>query len=194
MLVTILRHGETVWQAAGRYQGISDVPLSQEGLDKLGPADFAPRRVYVTPLCRTAQTAAALFPGVEQVVVPGLEEMNFGAFEGKNYRELSEDPDYCAWVDSRCELPCPGGESRAEFCARVRPAFERLMEENRGEPELVLVAHGGIQMALMEAYCGQKRSYFDWHIGCGKGYRLDASRWETDRTLELMNVVDYTRS
>lgn len=194
MTVTILRHGETVWQAAGRYQGASDVPLSPEGRAKLAPAENPPRRVYVTPLCRTAQTAELLFPGAEQVVVPGLEEMDFGEFEGKTYRELSDSPAYQAWVDSRCELPCPGGESRAEFCARVRAAFEGLMEENREELELVLVAHSGIQMALMEAYCVPEKDYFDWHIGCGKGYRLDASRWERDRVLELVERLDMNRS
>ena len=194
MDVTILRHGETVWQGEGRYQGNSDVPLSREGMAKLAPAGLIPRRVYVTTLCRTAQTAELLFPGVEQVTVPGLEEMNFEVFEGKNYRELSDSPAYRAWVDSRCELPCPGGESRAAFCARVRAAFERLMAWAEGEEELILVVHGGTQMALMEAYCDRKKTYFDWHIGCGKGYRLDASGWRTDRVLRLMEIVDYNRS
>ena len=119
MIVTLIRHGETIWQAEGRYQGVSDVPLSPEGAAKLCPGKHSPTAVYVTGLRRTAQTAAILFPAARQISTLGLEEMNFGAFEGKNYRELNGREDYQAWVDSGCLAPCPGGEDKAGFCRRV---------------------------------------------------------------------------
>ena len=86
MRLELIRHGETALQKERRYQGITDAPLSSEGRETLRPAKFQPERVIVTPLQRTRETAEILFPGVPQLVIPGLQEMNFGRFEGKNYR------------------------------------------------------------------------------------------------------------
>jgi len=50
--------------------------------------------------------------------VPEWTEMDFGAFEGHNYQELSGDPAYQRWIDSGGTLPFPEGESREEFIRR----------------------------------------------------------------------------
>ena len=192
MIVTLIRHGETIWQAEGRYQGVSDIPLSSSGAAKLCPAEYCPDVVHVTGLMRTAQTAAIIFPEARQVCVPGLEEMDFGVFEGKNYRELTGRRDYQNWVDGGCLGTCPGGENKAGFCRRVCAAFEELMAENADEPELTLVAHGGTLMAALERYGWPKRDYFDWHCPCGHGFRLEAVNWERERTLRLLGPVSFT--
>ena len=83
MLIVLLRHGETAYNAQRRYQGKSDILLSARGRARLRAADFAPDVVFVTDLCRTAQTAAAVFPGARQAVEDDLREMDFGDFEGK---------------------------------------------------------------------------------------------------------------
>ena len=72
MLIVLLRHGETAYNAQRRYQGKSDIPLSARGRARLRAADFAPDVVFVTALCRTAQTAAAIFPGARQAVEDDL--------------------------------------------------------------------------------------------------------------------------
>ena len=59
-------------------------------------------------MTRARQTAHILFPQAEQIVVPGLREMDFGTFEGRNYIEMENDPDYRAWVDSNCESSAAG--------------------------------------------------------------------------------------
>ena len=129
MLIVLLRHGETAYNAQRRYQGKSDIPLSARGRARLRAADFAPDVAFVTALCRTAQTAAAIFPGARQAVEDDLREMDFGDFEGKTYGELKDDPAYRAWLASGGEAACPNGEGKAAFCARVCRAFERLVDE-----------------------------------------------------------------
>ena len=94
MLIYLLRHGLTEYNAQKRYQGQRDIPLSAEGLSQLRRADIDPKVVYITPLQRTAQTARVLFPEAELVVVKDLQEMCFGSFEGKNYVEMEHDADY----------------------------------------------------------------------------------------------------
>lgn len=171
MLICLLRHGETAWNRERRYQGLTDIPLSDRGRALLGRADFSPERVYVSPLSRARETAAILFPEAEQIAIPDLREMDFGAFEGRTAGEMADDPAYRAWVEGNCAGRCPGGESMAEFSERVWAAFANLMAT---EPEqLVIVAHGGVQMAVLERYARPHREYFHWHAPCGGGFVLD---------------------
>lgn len=195
VLIYLLRHGETAYNAEKRYQGVRDIPLSDAGRAKLRRADFSPRTVYVSPLCRARESASILFPTAAQTVVPGLREMCFGAFEGRNYEEMEHDPAYRAWVDGGCMGRCPGGESRAEFSERVCAAFERLADAavRVGENTLVIAAHGGTQMAVLERYAVPRRDYYAWCAPNGGGYILCADRWQSEKTLELVREVRYEK-
>lgn len=195
MKIELIRHGETALQREGRYQGWLDVPLSEEGRNALRPAARRVDTVYITPLRRTRETAELLFPTAALVPVEGLREMDFGAFEGRNYQEMADDPDYRAWVDGFCRGRCPGGECQAEFCDRVCAAFAGLVDDAlaRGDRELVIVAHGGTQMAVMERFAQPGRPYFDWHLGSAQGYVLDAEPWPAARRLRLIGQTDYTK-
>ena len=93
MLIYLLRHGLTEYNAQKRYQGQRDIPLSEKGRNQLCRADINPRVVYISTLQRTKQTAEILFPGARLVPVDGLKEMCFGSFEGRNYKEMEHDPD-----------------------------------------------------------------------------------------------------
>lgn len=193
MTVELIRHGSTALQSRGCYQGRrTDVPLSPEGIAALCPAELPPERVYTTGLRRTAETAALLFPGAERIAVPALEEMDFGRFEGKNFEELSDDPDYRAWVEGGCLGRCPGGESKEEFCRRVCCAFSDLLDGAR-EERVVIVAHSGTLMAALERYALPRRDYFSWHVPCGAGYLLDASAWRGTRRLTLLGERNYCK-
>ena len=153
MLIYFLRHGLTEYNAEKRYQGQRDIPLSAAGRAMLRKADIEPRTVYITPLCRTRQTAEVLFPTAKLVVVDGLKEMCFGSFEGRNYIEMEHDPDYLAWVAANCESPCPDGETKASFSERICRAFSSLVDKALadGEELLVILAHGGTQMPRWSA-------------------------------------------
>ena len=63
MLIYLLRHGLTAYNAEKRYQGQRDIPLSPAGRAQLRQADLRPETVYITPLCRTRQTAEVFRSG-----------------------------------------------------------------------------------------------------------------------------------
>jgi alpha-ribazole phosphatase len=196
MRIYLLRHGETAYNAEKRYQGTRDIPLSDAGRAKLARADFSPRQVVTSPLCRAVETARVLFPDAALKVEHDLREMCFGVFEGKTYREMEGDPDFLACVGADRSGRCPGGESRGEFSLRTCAAFERLMEQalSAGEELLVIMAHGDTQMALMERYALPHRPYDDWCGANGGGYVLetDKTRWDA-RTMTLVETVQYTK-
>ena len=193
MEVYLIRHGETEYNVDRRYQGSRDISLSEVGKAKLRKAEFEPDTVYVTPMCRTAQTAEILFPNARQISVFELREMNFGVFEGKNHEELQSDPIYRAWVESEWMTLCPQGETRDGFSERTCRALEELIDLGleQGKQQLVIVAHGGTQMAALERFCQPKRGYAAWLTGNGGGYVLSTEQWRTDRTLRVIREVNY---
>jgi len=195
MRIYLLRHGETAYNARKKYLGNTDLPLSEKGREELVRADFAPEAVYVSPLRRTAETAAILFPGVRQIVVPDLREMDFGIFEGKSYLDMERLPAYREWVDGGCLGQIPEGESMAAFSARTCAAFEALVNHAFEEEEgpLAIVAHGGTQMAVLERFALPHKDYFSWRGPLGGGFALDGARWREERVLTLLETVRYTR-
>ena len=189
--VWLIRHGLTRLGEEKRYQGATDTGLSDKGSAALRRADFTPAHVHVSPARRARETAELLFPGVRQIPVSGLREMNFGAFEGRGWWEMEQDADYRAWVDGGCEGRCPGGEDRAEFTARVTNAFREIVETEKNSEELVLVAHGGTQMALLEHFGVPERAYYRWQRPCGCGWLLD---WDAEEErLRVLEEVDFLK-
>lgn len=195
MRVWLLRHGETDYNAQQKYLGRTDLSLSERGRKALTRAEFSPEVVYVSPLRRTAETAELLFPGARQMAVPGLQEMDFGLFEGKSWREMERLPAYRAWVDGGCLDAPPGGESRAQFCDRICAAVQALLDRATaaGAERLVIVAHGGTQMAALERFALPRRDYYSWNGPLGGGFVLDGSRWGAEGTLTLLDTVCYAR-
>lgn len=195
MLIYFLRHGLTEYNAEKRYQGQRDIPLSAAGRAMLRKADIEPKTVYITPLCRTRQTAEVLFPTAKLVVVDGLKEMCFGSFEGRNFIEMEKDPEYQAWVQANCESSCPDGERKQDFSDRICRTFSALVDKAlaEGKDRLVILAHGGTQMAAMERYAVPHKNYYDWCAPNAGGFVLDAKDWAEKRVLYLVKTVQYTR-
>ena len=195
MLIYLLRHGLTEYNAQKRYQGQRDIPLSPEGIAQLRRADFDPDVVYVSTLQRTGQPAKIVFPHAKLVVVDGLKEMCFGSFEGRNFIEMEKDPEYQAWVEANCESSCPDGERKTDFSDRICRTFAALVDKalSDGEERLVILAHGGTQMAAMERYALPHRDYYKWCAPNAGGFVLDAKDWAEKRVLYLVKTVQYTR-
>lgn len=198
MKVYLLRHGETEYNVEKRYQGTRDIPLSEKGRAELMRADIFPERVYISPLSRAAETAEIMFPHSDLIAEYDLREMCFGIFEGRNYIEMEKDPDYIAWVGEDCKGRCPGGETRGEFTERTCAVFERLVDGafSAGEEMLVLLAHGGTQMALMEQYALPVMEYYHWCGPNGGGYILEGTRekWALSRKMKYAGDVQYVKN
>ena len=168
MLIVLLRHGETAYNAQRRYQGKSDMPLSARGRARLRAADFAPDVVFVTALCRTAQTAAAIFPGARQAVEDDLREMDFGDFEMRPYTgDLEHDPSFRAWAEDVENNVCPNGESAPQVLERSLEAIGPVLAA--GE-DAVCVIHGGVTSGLMMSWFGGTR--YDYNPLPGTGYQV----------------------
>ena len=130
--LTLIRHGATLSNKEGRYLGKTDEALSPEGIGMLKKAVTGGNYptadlLFSGPMKRCLETAQILYPGQTPIFVPEWTEMDFGAFEGHNYQELSGDPAYQRWIDSGGTLPFPEGESREEFIRRNVAGYEKML-------------------------------------------------------------------
>ena len=173
--VILVRHGATAGNAARRYIGATDEPLSQEGADALR-ARVYPRadRLFVSPMLRCGQTAGILYPAQPFEVVPDLRECDFGHFEGKNYIELANDERYTAWLASDGRMPFPNGESREAFAARTTAAFAASLKRCAEGERVAFIVHGGTMMAILERFARPARAFYDWHVPNGNGFVVRA--------------------
>ncbi|MGE3619065.1 MAG: histidine phosphatase family protein [Acidimicrobiia bacterium] len=168
--VLLVRHGQSEWNALGRWQGQADPPLT--GLGRL-QARHAARAlgavdaVAASDLQRAAETAAIISGelGVGPVVLePGLRERDAGEWSGLTRAEIHERwPGYLdapadehtgfgpAPADATPRRP-PGWEPDEALRTRASAALARL-HAAVGGGEVVAVTHGGVIYAL-EALLG----------------------------------------
>lgn len=196
--ILLLRHGQTQGNLEKRYIGKTDEPLLMEDTERIQKVNSLqkwleqenlarPQKVFVSPMLRCRQTAELLFPGQEQVVIDKLREMDFGRFEGKNYRELSPDPAYQAWIDSGGRLPFPEGEDRACFIRRTMDGFRQMTEQAWQENcrQLAAVVHGGSIMAILSSLL--QDDYFTYQVPNLAGYAFcyeEAGKIQAVRRIE----------
>ena len=103
-------------------------------------------------------------------LIPGLQEMNFGRFEGKSADELSGDPAYQVWVDAMCLTPIPEGESVTDFKTRCCEAFTETIKNVPDGSRVGFVVHGGVIAGFMMTWFGGLR--VDWYRKAGTGYQV----------------------
>lgn len=184
-LIHLIRHGTTEGNKLRKYYGSTDLPLANEGIDlisQLALSGIYPKAdgalLYTTGLARTEQTFFLIYGCKEHRTVPNLGEYRFGAFEMKTHEELEKNPEYQAWIsDPEGMIPCPGGESSADFKNRIGEGYAEILtdlsrEENR-ERDVILVCHGGVISLIMStSFPKEERDIFQWQPEPGRGYSI----------------------
>jgi broad specificity phosphatase PhoE len=146
----LIRHGQSAWNAEGRWQGWADPPLSRVGeAQALAAAerlrDEGLTAVVSSDLRRARHTAEIMARRLDLPLgeaVPDLRERHIGDWSGLTTVEIEQGwPGWLtAWRAGELERP-PAGESRDELTARVTGALERLAAMD-GCP--LVVTHGGV--------------------------------------------------
>jgi len=159
MRILLARHGETLWNAEGRYQGQEDIPLSATGEAQaraLGErlADVQIDRAVASPLSRAATTARLALGAARADMLgtdAGLMEIAHGEWEGLLASEIgARDPERLRqWRDAPGGVQMPGGESLDEVFARAWPAFTRACENTPADGTLLVVAHDAVNRVIL---------------------------------------------
>ncbi len=158
MRLLLARHGETPWNAEGRYQGQEDIALSPVGESQaraLGERLVGVQidRAVASPLSR-ARCTAELALGERADLLdtdPGFMEIAHGTWEGLLAADIHDrDPDRLrAWRDTPHEVLMPGGESLQHVLDRAWPALERAAYGLGSDDTLLVVAHDAVNRVLL---------------------------------------------
>ena len=161
MRILLARHGETPWNAEGRYQGQIDIPLSPTGEGQaraLGArlADVRIDRAIASPLTRARTTAEFALGDARKAQLgtdAGLLEIAHGEWEGLLASEIRErDPERLRdWREApeTVQMPGAGGESLQQVLDRAWPAFERAAAGLGDGDTLLIVAHDAVNRVLL---------------------------------------------
>jgi len=167
----LVRHGETEWNVQRRYQGQTDVPLSEFG--KWQASHVAERlagqkidAIYASDLTRAMETASAVAGrnNLEIWPEPRLRELKFGILEGLTLEEAEEQyPEMIsAWLEDFNNTP-DSAETIEQFNARVVSLLDDLKRKHDNQAVL-LVGHGGSLSEILRVVLGlspEKRWYIE---------------------------------
>ena len=169
--IFFVRHGKTEWNNLFRYQGVTDIPLCEEGREQarktgLRFAGAEIDAVISSPLSRayeTAENIAAHHVGIKVERLNLLEEVNFGEWEGLTVKEIKErfgEELFYKWRSNQLHVDAPGGESMEKLYERSAQVAKILLE--RPEYNIVVVGHGAMLRGLFLPMLGLPRSNIFW--------------------------------
>ena len=157
--LVLIRHGQTAWNKSGKYQGQSDVALSEEGLEQARClAEHFPVEkldaVYASDLSRamvTAETVAQKFD-LDVRPEPAFRELSFGKWEGLTYAEI-----VAGWPDAMANflthpdiMEIPQGESFPQVQQRAMARLKKIVAEHEPHDHTVgIFAHGAVLRTIL---------------------------------------------
>jgi broad specificity phosphatase PhoE len=166
-IALLMRHGETAWNREGRVMGRQPVDLDEAGRQQVQLAVplarvLAPDLIVSSPLPRAVQSAEIISQGVggiEIVTDDRLEEVRYGAWEGKTYHQLIVDETYINYRKAPMEGVTPGGETIAQVQARGVAAVDDAVTRHRGK-RVLFVSHGDIIRTVVCHYMRLELRHF----------------------------------
>ncbi len=162
--IYLLRHGQTVWNVEGRYQGQLNSPLTAKGKEQASTnalklnkyIDLKELKFFASPLGRAKHTAEIIaeINGLDAskiIFEKQIQEFNYGIFEGKTktycHSELATE--FLARESDKFNYVLEGGESYAKVYERLKTWLASVKDEK----VIVVVAHEMINRALRGIYC-----------------------------------------
>jgi len=168
----LVRHGETAWNSAMKFQGHSDVPLSERGREQARRlagrlAKNKPAAFYASDLRRAAETAAILAEphGLPVETTPFLREMNFGVWEGLTWQEINEQHAGLVgcWRRDPLRNRITNGENLQDLAVRVNETMAQITRRHLGDQEVVVVSHGGPLRVFIATLLGMDLNFY-WRL------------------------------
>lgn len=170
--ILLIRHGETDWNATGRWQGFALTDLNATGRAQAEAlagylADWPIDSLYSSDLPRTLQTALPLARTLrlEPQLDPRWREINLGIFQGLTYAEIeARYPQELSLRNADIwEYAHQEGESRRDLQRRAYAAWLDVSTRTNGR-QAAVVSHGGTIRTLLWKLFGEDDSRLDVHI------------------------------
>ena len=177
-----MRHGVTDWNRQGRFQGLTDIPLNDEGIAQAHAAvrrlrGIAFDQIVSSPLLRAVKTAeivAASF-STPITVDHGIIECDFGSLEGQSIREAMQRHGIIAMEGLVTILP-PDGEDWDSVTARSLYCVRKWLDRY-SQARILFVCHDAVMQAMANALCNR---WFDSRHGTPFSFTKTGNGWGID--------------
>jgi len=197
----LVRHGQSTWNASGRWQGQADPPLSDLGqlqARHAAGAVGAVDAIYCSTLERAASTADIIAAqiGVGPVIaLPALIERDAGRWSGLTRAEI--EVEFPGWLAE--DRRPPGWETDTSLLERALDALGRIAAAHEPHADVLVVTHGGL-IYMVEEHLGAERKRMGnldgrWvdHIEVGgRGSAERDRRWRLGERLHLLDHAEMT--
>ena len=191
----LLRHGQTPMSVQRRYAGLSDVPLTEVGVQQAAAAgkrlaSAGLSAIVTSPLVRAVRTAeeVAAATGAPVEADEGFRETDFGAWDGLTFAEVRErwPAELTAWLADPAVAP-PGGESFADVSTRVEGALRRVLAAHQGRTVLIVSHVTPIKTLVAAALLAPPPALYRMHLDVAALCRVD---WYADGPAVLRSFND----
>ena len=155
----LVRHGETDWNKAGRFQGQIDIPLNDHGRSQAAAArdflkDVSIDRAWSSTLSRPTETAQIILEAhseVPLVQIDGLVEIGHGLWEGKLESEIRDGwSDLLdTWKRAPETVQMPEGETIQDVWARSVTSWQEIAKGLKPEETALVVAHDAVNKTIL---------------------------------------------
>ncbi|KGM99183.1 alpha-ribazole phosphatase [Clostridium botulinum] len=147
----LARHGESELNVTGVYFGATNCPLTQKGKnqcielrEKLSDVKFDV--IITSPLIRAFHSSELISNVLREdiIVMNGLMELDFGAWEGMHYKDIEEkySSQWELWIKAWVNASPPNGESFKDFYTRVKISLENILSKYK-DKKILVVCHQG---------------------------------------------------
>lgn len=175
----LVRHGETEWNRQKRFQGQIDVPLNDNGREQSKAAAEFLKNIEIdlaitSPMLRpkeTAETILKYHSEVQLELLPDLQEISHGLWEGKYENEIEESyPGLLKeWQNAPETVQMPEGENLQQVWDRAIAAWQSIVAKYSQQPKTILVvAHDAINKAILAHLFNLGPEHF-WNFKQGNG-------------------------
>ena len=203
MNLIFVRHGESVGNAARRWQGHANAALSDLGREqarklreRFAAVGYKPTHIYASPQSRAFDTAAIASEHWNLPITAwdDLMEVDVGVISGLTWDEFAlRFPETAAvFAKNRNWDEIPFAEKMSDRSERARRALDRLIADHTNDDRVAVFAHGGIISHLFAELMGSKRL---WSVHAENTavyeFNVDVDLWDQDGT--ALNVSNLWR-
>ncbi len=197
--IYFFRHGETISNIEGKCVGRTDIPVSDEGLEKLKEIKSSydipdVQLIFSSPAKRAVATAKVYYPDKSPIVFEQLWEVDYGAVDNEPFDVLSKAVGNGSYFSKDPSVMYPGGESYLEASFRIRAGITRVISRciSENADSAAIFFHGDIMDTLFKVCLETDRSR-DEFILCpnGLGYRcsVDSIKWFEDQKIYFEEFI-----
>ena len=193
-----IRHGETDYNSALRFQGQTDILLNRKGIEQAERVaeffrDIPLQAIYTSSLKRASATAEIIgrVKGIEPQETDSLREMSFGIWENMESKDIQKKfaKEWKDFFASPANIKIPQGESMSDVQKRAYPEVQRILDQYP-EGDVAFVAHGGIIRVLICTMLGLDLNR-SWHLHVGNASITCFYYWGRSYTLDYANLTQY---